>query len=154
MTKTPFSAPQQAGIPGILCRLICGIYEALLLVGVIAAAVVFPQMLYAMVANQTAPHWLMQYHLLAILAFYFTWFWRHGGQTLAMKTWKIRLENVRNDEAITLTQCLLRFALCWPSWLCFGAGIFWALFDREQQFLHDRIAGTRLVNASANAVSH
>jgi uncharacterized RDD family membrane protein YckC len=28
----------------------------------------------------------------------------------------------------------------------FGAGFLWALFDHDKQFLHDRLAGTKIVN--------
>jgi uncharacterized RDD family membrane protein YckC len=31
-----------------------------------------------------------------------------------------------------------------------GAGILWALVDRDRQFLHDRLAGTRIVNSESS----
>ena len=40
---------------------------------------------------------------------------------------------------------VLRYALAWPSLLYLGAGLLWAFFDRDRQFLHDRLSGTRLV---------
>jgi uncharacterized RDD family membrane protein YckC len=121
------------------------VYESLLLIGVLAGMFLLPQIIFAILSTQTAASWLLLAHALAVLAAYFVWFWRHGGQTLAMRTWNIRLENARSDAPLSLFQAALRFLLCWPSLLFFGAGIFWALFDRENQFLHDRIAGTRLV---------
>ena len=42
-------------------------------------------------------------------------------------------------------QALLRYLLCWPSLGLGGIGIAWALIDRDRQFLHDRLAGTRLL---------
>jgi uncharacterized RDD family membrane protein YckC len=39
----------------------------------------------------------------------------------------------------------LRYVLAWPCLVYLGAGLFWAIFDRDRQFLHDRLAGTRLV---------
>jgi uncharacterized RDD family membrane protein YckC len=42
-------------------------------------------------------------------------------------------------------QAVLRYLLAWPSVLLCGIGIFWAFFDKDRQFLHDRIAGTRIV---------
>jgi len=86
-------------------------------------------------------------HLLLVLLAYFLWFWRHGGQTLAMQTWKLRLENAMTGHIVTLPQAVLRFALCFPSLLFFGTGLIWAVFDRDRQFLHDRLAGTRIVMA-------
>lgn len=93
----------------------------------------------------TLPGSVLLAHLLLIFLAYFVWFWRHGGQTLAMQTWKIRLVSALNGEIVTLPQALARFVLCWPSLCFFGAGLIWAVFDRDRQFLHDRLAGTRLV---------
>lgn len=121
------------------------VYECLLLIGVLAVSFLLPQVVLAMLSAQTAAPWLLLVHAVAILATYFVWFWHHGGQTLAMRTWKIRLVNAQGDAPLSLSQTVLRFLLCWPSLLFFGAGIFWALFDGDHQFLHDRIAGTRLV---------
>jgi uncharacterized RDD family membrane protein YckC len=87
--------------------------------------------------------WLRHAHQLFVatmLAAYFLWCWLRGGQTLAMKAWRVRLVGV------TPRRALLRFALALvlvPT----GVSIVWALFDRERQFLHDRLAGTRLVAA-------
>ena len=81
---------------------------------------------------------LLQAFLLALFAAYFLWCWLRGGQTLAMKAWGIRLVEVTPGKA------LLRFALALA---LFPVSIAWALFDRDRQFLHDRLAGTRLVRA-------
>jgi uncharacterized RDD family membrane protein YckC len=35
--------------------------------------------------------------------------------------------------------------LLWPSIGFYGAGLIWAIFDRDRQFLHDRLSGTRIV---------
>jgi uncharacterized RDD family membrane protein YckC len=61
-----------------------------------------------------------------------------------MQTWKLQLASV-NGESPTINRLLLRYALAWPSLLWFGVGLFWALLDRDHQFLHDRLAGTRLI---------
>lgn len=129
------------------------LYDTLLLVGVVAALVLLPHILYGMTSGRTAASWLMWMHFIVVLAAYFVWFWSHGGQTLAMKTWKIRLVNARGPHdnphrRVAPMRALLRHVLCWPSLLVFGVGLFWALFDRDRQFLHDRLAGTRLVTAT------
>ena len=72
------------------------------------------------------------------------WYWRRSGQTLAMQTWKLRIVSV-DGNPVSLRQGWLRYALAWPSVLFFGAGLVWALFDRDRQFLHDRLSGTRIV---------
>lgn len=86
------------------------------------------------------PRHLLQLLIGVVFAGYFLWSWLRGGQTLAMKTWRIRLVDVTPRKA------LLRFALALllvPT----GISIVWAPFDRDKQFLHDRLAGTRLVCA-------
>ena len=64
-----------------------------------------------------------------------------------MKTWRIRLISA-DGPAIRPAQALLRYLLCWPSLLFLGVGILWAYLDRDGQFLHDRLAGTRLAIAN------
>lgn len=73
-----------------------------------------------------------------VLAGYYIRSWLRGGQTLAMKAWRIRVMD------ITPRKALLRFLYALvlvPT----GISILWAFFDRDRQFLHDRLAGTRLV---------
>lgn len=77
---------------------------------------------------------------------YLVWFWRRGGQTLAMKTWRIRLVDIQG-RPVSLRQAWLRFIVAVAGAMALGAGYVWAVFDREKQFLHDRIAGTRLVES-------
>ncbi len=130
--------------PSILRRLASMGYESLLLLAVLAVLVVLPHVLLGAFAHRLASPLLVQAHGFLVLLIYCVWFWSHGRQTLAMKTWRLRL--VRRDGlAIRPTQALLRFLLCWPSIVLGGAGILWALFDRDRQFLHDRLAGTQLV---------
>jgi len=126
--------------PGIARRLASLAYEALL-----ALAVAFFAAFAFFFAAGGAPleGWLLRAHqlfLAAVLAAYFLWCWLRGGQTLAMKTWRIRLTGVTPRKA------LMRFALAIllvPT----GVGLLWALVDRDGQFLHDRLAGTRQVRA-------
>jgi len=87
---------------------------------------------------------LLQCALFALASVYFIWQWLHGGQTLAMKTWRIRVVAVGNAP-LDLRRAILRFALAAASTLLFGLGFAWALIDRDRQFLHDRLAGTRIV---------
>lgn len=87
---------------------------------------------------------LLQEVSLLIVAGYFLWCWTHGGQTLAMKTWRVRV--VTQDGAmISLFQALKRFLWAGLFLLPAGLGFWWALIDKDGQFLHDRLSGTRLV---------
>jgi uncharacterized RDD family membrane protein YckC len=120
------------------------LYESLLLVGVLAVAVVLPHTLIGAARGAAlAGGWLLG-HVFLVLAVYFIWFWRQGGQTLAMKTWRIRLEPADGNRRVTVGQALLRYSLAWPCVLT-GIGIAWSLLDPDRQFLHDRLSGTRLV---------
>jgi uncharacterized RDD family membrane protein YckC len=85
----------------------------------------------------------LQVYVLAVTAAYFIWFWLHGGQTLAMKTWRLRLVDT-SGQPITPRLAATRFVLAIPCVLT-GIGLLWAVFDPERQFLHDRLAGTRLI---------
>jgi uncharacterized RDD family membrane protein YckC len=117
-------------------------YEALLLFGVaFFAAWVF--YFASGGADITHAGWArLGQQVVIALAFagYFLWNWLRGGQTLAMRAWKIRLVEV------TPRRALLRFvlaALLVPTLI----SVLWSLWDRDRQFLHDRLAGTRLVCA-------
>jgi uncharacterized RDD family membrane protein YckC len=89
---------------------------------------------------------LFQIYLIAVLGLYFVWCWHRGGQTLPMKTWKLRLVST-DGGALSVRRAALRYLLAWPSVGLAGAGLAWAAFDRDRQFLHDRLAGTRVVRS-------
>jgi uncharacterized RDD family membrane protein YckC len=88
---------------------------------------------------------LFQFYLLFVAGIYFIWFWTHGGQTLAMQTWKMRVVT-SSGQRLTTRQAITRYLLAVIGITFFGFGIMWALFDRDRQYLHDRLAGTRIVN--------
>jgi len=127
--------------PGILRRLAAMVYEALLLFALafFAAALFF----FASGARDATSGVLrleLQLFIAVVFAAYFLYCWLRGGQTLAMKAWGIRLAQVTPARAV------LRFvlaAILLPSTISF----IWVFFDRDRQFLHDRLAGTRLVVA-------
>ena len=91
-------------------------------------------------ASAGLPRLGLQLFIGLVYAAYFLWCWLRGGQTLAMKAWGIRLVDVTPQKA------LLRFALV-VLFVPTLISIVWSLFDRERQFLHDRLAGTRLISA-------
>jgi uncharacterized RDD family membrane protein YckC len=129
--------------PGIGRRLACVAYDGLLLVGVLfAAAFLFSALLRF--TGQPSLLWPFRLYLLAVVAAYYLWFWLHGGQTLAMKTWGVRLV-AQHGGRLDPWRAALRLALAWCLPL---VGWLWAFFDAERQFLQDRLAGTRLVNAA------
>lgn len=128
--------------PGILRRLASMAYESLLLLAVLfIAAFVFTAATHNM--QGTMIRLAFQMYLLALCGVYFVGLWRRGGQTLAMKTWRLRVERCDGGQ-LTFGQAVLRYLLALIG-VGLGFGIIWALFDRDRQFWHDRIAGTRIV---------
>lgn len=121
------------------------LYDGLLLVGVWAALFFLPNLIVGVLWQRVAPPALLAIHLILAFGVYFVWFWRRAGQTLAMQTWRLKLIDARGGSQPTLARAIARYLLCWPSLLFFGAGLIWSLFDRDRQFLHDRLAGTRIV---------
>lgn len=128
--------------PGILRRLASMLYESLLLLAVLfLAGFIFVGLTHG--ANSSPVKLAFQLYLTGVVAVYFIWFWIHGGQTLAMKTWHLRLVGVA-AQPVTLRQAILRFVVAVPGVLS-GIGVLWAVFDRDRQFLHDRLAKTRII---------
>jgi uncharacterized RDD family membrane protein YckC len=115
--------------------------------GVLLTALLFVvTFLFTLVFGNAAEHGLrlaLQGLLWISIGGYFIWYWTHGGQTLAMQTWRIKLMDYHGGQ-VTLRQALLRYVAATAGLLFFGAGLVWALLDREGLFLHDRLVGTRL----------
>ena len=140
-------------------------YEAMLLFAVVfVAGYLFDtltQSRNALMLRHTRQAWLF-----VVLGVYFVWFWTHGGQTLAMKTWRIRLAPPPG-RSLTVGLAVARYLLLWifvlptlavlsladvQGWGAVAAlsvalllPPFYALIDRDGQFVHDRLVGTRLV---------
>jgi uncharacterized RDD family membrane protein YckC len=163
--------PATAGLPALHTptlkrRLTAMVYEFFLLFAVEMLAV----LIYILATgNRQEPlfqHGLKLF-LFLVTGAYFTWSWTNTGHTLAMKTWRIRV--VKPGHArLPWRAAILRYLLAW-AWfapallvcagfrlhargeiaIALGLGVLaWAmtaLFDRDRQFLHDRLAGTRLV---------
>jgi uncharacterized RDD family membrane protein YckC len=124
-------------------RALCLLYEALLLVAVWFAST-FVLLFTLRALGHGVPRNALQAYLLVVAALYFVPQWRHG-QTLPLRTWRIRLVAADGGQ-VTWAQAVLRYAAALLTWLTCGAGFVWAAFDRDRQFLHDRVAGTRLIS--------
>ena len=116
---------------------------------------------------------LLQFYLFVVLAIYFVWFWTHGGQTLAMKTWRIRLLG-RDGAPVSQGRALARYCLSWL-WFLPALLVAWATGSAQlwvpllglvlgvmgyaalcfahpdRQFLHDALCSTRLVSTATQA---
>lgn len=156
-----------AAIPGLARRLACFIYEGVLLFGVVFVA----GYLYSTLTQQRhameGQHGLQAF-LFIVLGIYFIWFWSHGGQTVAMKAWHIRVVD-GEGQPLSQARALGRYLLAWlwfmpallsvyllglqhSSGAIFGsltAGVLaYAALARlhpRRQFLHDALCGTQLI---------
>ncbi len=119
------------------------VYETLLLIA-LALAGSLPLVMLTHDMNDGLARLLLQVYLVALTGAYFTWQWLRGGRTLAMKTWRLRVVT-RDGAPLTWRHALKRYLLALAGTLALGAGFLWALLDREGLFLHDRLAGTKIV---------
>jgi uncharacterized RDD family membrane protein YckC len=143
------------------------LYESVILFGV----VFFAGYLFSTLTQQRSG--LAHRDLLAawiglVVGVYFVWFWTHGGQTLPMKTWRLRVVSAAGTP-VSVGRAVVRYLLAWLWFLpplalhpllglsvpaTLGATAIWfalwtaaARLDGERQFPHDRLAGTRIVPA-------
>jgi uncharacterized RDD family membrane protein YckC len=150
--------------PGLWRRMACWMYEGMLLFGVVfIAGYLFGTL--SQTRNAMDNRHALQAFLFVVFGIYFGWFWSRG-QTLAMKTWHIRLVDSRGYP-ISQARAVVRYVLSWmwflpplatiewmqlsgplKVWVVFLWVALWALLSRThllQQFWHDQWAGTRLV---------
>ncbi len=137
----------QKTTPGLGRRLSCLLYESLVVFSILLIGFLIPQSVFYAFGLQLGGRMLIL-HIALLLMAYFVWFWLNGGQTLPMKTWKLELSSADGGRLRPL-QAVLRYLAAWPSICCCGLGLVWALFDKDGQFLHDRIAGTRITGKNA-----
>lgn len=171
--------PHGAGSPGagsasLRRRLAAFVYEGVLLFGVLMiAGYLFTGLTQQRHALSGRAY--LQAFLFLILGIYFVWFWSRGGQTVAMKTWRIRLLT-HDGQPVSQARALARYLLCWlwflpalavDAWVgsrqvgvTFGSlalgVVLYALLvfvNPRRDFLHDAICRTRLVPVTPDATS-
>lgn len=166
-------AAGRAATPSLARRMACFLYEATLLFGVALIPGILGTVFFAQTGQRhpLQSDTALRLYALVLYGLYFVWLWSTRGQTLAMQTWRIRLVTA-SGAPLSQSRALARYVACccvwfgpatliasllhWPparSLAAVAAGIVgWALLARlepERQFWHDRLCGTRLVNAGA-----
>lgn len=159
--------PEAVATPTVKRRIISMVYEAFLLLSVEMLATALYMLVTGNRQDPIFQHGRNAVLFLVALA-YFVHFWTDSGHTLAMKTWRIKVV-WPGSTRLPLKIAVLRYFLAWGWFLpallvCSAAGLHdkgqiaialligmvaWALtafFDKDRQFLHDRLAGTRLVS--------
>jgi uncharacterized RDD family membrane protein YckC len=158
--------------PPLARRMACWVYEGILLFAALLVATLVFSVAGQMRSAVAGLRPLLIAFLAVVAAVYFGWFWSKG-QTLPMRTWRIRLVD-RAGAPVTQPRALLRlvYASMWfapvvavlqarPHFTLPEAGVLlagwvalWALASRlhpQRQFWHDAWAGTRLVDAAPAA---
>lgn len=144
------------------------VYEGVLLFGVVMmAGYLFSSLTQQRHALQGMQG--LQAFVFLVLGIYFVWFWSKAGQTVAMKTWHVRLVD-RSGQPVTQKRALLRYVLSWVwflpalgmaelaggragaalgAWMLGGVLLIacGARWSPDRQFVHDLICGTRLIDA-------
>lgn len=116
------------------------LYESLVVFAILLIGFLLPQVVLSGF-NMELGGRLLWAHVIVLLGTYFIWCWLNGGQTLPMKTWRIRVVD-RSGLPVRPLQAALRYGAAWLSTLLLGTGFVWALLDPQRRTLHDVIAGT------------
>jgi uncharacterized RDD family membrane protein YckC len=150
-------------------RLGCIVYETLL----VFAIVFFAGGLFGVLFRQgdaTNHRHALSAWLALVTAAYFIRCWTHGGQTLPMRTWRLRLV-ARDGAGLRPARAALRYLTGWLGWLpplalhplsghapavTLLAALLWfaaltldARRDPMRRYVYDRLAGTRMIRAPA-----
>ena len=158
-------SPDTLIAPSLPRRMACWLYEGILLFAVVFVAGWLFSTLGQMRDSMDARRPFLQAFLFMVFGVYFSWFWAKG-QTLAMKTWNIRVVD-REGRPLTQGRALLRYVCSWLWFLpplaliapfklggaqdlvlVLGWVAVWAVLSRfhpQRQFWHDALAGTRLI---------
>lgn len=140
MRQRPAECPDAVAAPGLLRRLAASVYDAFLLVAVLFAATAV-----ALPFNRgeafTSGQIFYPLYLIGVSYLFFAWFWTHGGQTLGMRAWKIKILTV-DRRPIGWRQAAVRFFAALLSWAFFGLGFWWIAFDKRKRGWHDHLSKT------------
>ena len=104
-------APSAPDTPGLWRRMACWLYEGMLLFAVVFVAGWLFSTLGQMRDAMDSRRHLLQAFLFIVFGVYFVFFWAKG-QTLAMKTWGIRVVD-RQGRPLSQGRALLRYLLSW-----------------------------------------
>ena len=127
----------------LLRRIGAILYDTILLITVLIFASLFAVVLFK-ITPQHPWFFIYKVYIFSICFLFFAWPWIQGGQTLGMKTWRIKLVH-NNNEKVYWMNALIRFLVSIVSWLALGLGFIWALFDNEKRTWHDIASKTKLV---------
>lgn len=85
-----------------------------------------------------------QGYLILLIAGYFVVCWCMKGQTLGMKSWRLRVIS-QDGGAVSVGQAVRRVISAPLAWLPLGLGVLWQYLDNDGLMWHDSLSGTRIV---------
>lgn len=139
-TSTPFD---QHKAPGFLRRLAAMFYDIILLLALMAVATTIITLPLGM--PEGGDLIIYQFFIFEIIPLlFFTGFWTHGGQTLGMRAWRLKVVTEDGSD-IGWNDALKRHLAALLSCLTFGLGFLWILIDPQGLAWHDRLSKTRLI---------
>jgi uncharacterized RDD family membrane protein YckC len=129
--------------PGFFRHMAIIAYDGLLLLALLflATALILP---FNKGEAFTASQYFFPIYILLVSYLYYGWFWTHGGQTLGMKTWKIKIQT-NDKQAITWSLAFKRFISALVSWGFAGLGFLWKFVDKQNLTWHDHWSKTSLL---------
>ena len=139
--NTP-QAPPAYEPAGFFRRLMAMLYDSLLLLSVLLLATALAMLVTR--GNLDYHNPFFRSWLFFTCFAYFAWFWTHGGQTLGMRAWRLRVQQL-DGQPLTLWHALLRFLSAIPSWGLLGLGYLWILVDKDKMAVHDRFSESVIV---------
>ena len=157
-------------IAGLWRRLAALVYDGLLLFAVIIL-VGLSTLPFTHGLGTSRDHFVFKIYLLGVIFIFFGWFWTHGGQTLGMRAWRLRIMQ-RDGQSLSWTLALFRYAISlpmwgWlfyvialnsqllhtpaqlaglPSWLLYSLAIAWLIIDHLPNNWRDRLGGVKVVH--------
>lgn len=144
--ETPLPSPAPPSAP-LARRLAALLYDTLLVGGLLF---IFTLILILARGGRAIDADTLWYRasLVAVTFLFCGAFWTHGGQTLGMRAWRIRVVALDGRE-LSWPRAALRFAASLLALLPAGLGYWWALVDVERCCWHDRLSATRVIRASS-----
>ncbi|QGU33012.1 RDD family protein [Thermochromatium tepidum] len=133
--------------PSIFRRIAAFLYDLLLLIAVLMVAVGLVVVPYGVITGEELHkhHLLLErIYLLLVACGFYVYFWTHGGQTLGMKAWRLKVI-AQDGTAVSFNAAVKRFFWSILSLLPAGLGLWWSLFNRQGLAWHDSKSNTRVV---------
>jgi uncharacterized RDD family membrane protein YckC len=152
-------------------RLAAMVYDGLLLFAVMVVAFL-PTLLFTHGLQGPSGKFkiIVQFYLFSVIYVYLGWLWTHGGQTLGMRAWKIKLVQ-RDGTPVTWLLGLFYYVISlpmWgfliftiavnasmiptpallahtPHWLLYGLSLTWFVIDHLPNNWRERLAKLRMV---------